>query len=71
MTKVTVMTDGYMNADTADALMEIVGESLTSTKLNGIVAVFSDDADAQAARTTVLADPRLKGKLSNLYIGAV
>lgn len=69
MTKVIVMTDGYMSEDTANVLMELADSSLDHTKLNGTVNLFEDEADAEAFRAAVIADSRLKGKLSGLSIG--
>jgi hypothetical protein len=71
--KVVVMTDGYASADTACVLVDLARAwaDYFHTNLNGIVCEFSDEDDAEELRKVVLADKRLRGKLSNLYIGEI
>ena len=71
MTKVTVMTDGYMKHP-VDAILQERAKAHNGdcrTLLNGVSVTFEEGSDAMAYRETVMAEPKLKGKLANLSIG--
>jgi hypothetical protein len=72
MTKVAVMTDGYVDQASAEVMIELADGNAAaevSTKLNGIVARFDNADAAEDFRREVLSDSRLKGKLASLSIG--